>query len=712
MSTAARYVGMVAALALLALVSVATRATAQAGPDEPAAIVVYPYVVVDPASGTDTLIQLSNTDPAHLVELRCIYENITRKCEGGQPGESCFPHSFPPTVTCTGACVPREFPDCIGGTPGFPGDSCFPDPSFCDGQCVQGPPPETRLSPFRIRATAQQPLAWHASTGLLTLPLDGVQDSASSNQFSAVPGVGNDLFVGTLRCVAVTDDPYRPSSDNVLVGQATIESTQGTAGNPVGYSDAATYRAIGIKAVPSGVKRDEFLDLGGPNAEYESCPGAGLLDHFFDGANVTTGTVTTEVSTTLVLAPCGMTWPTITDRVAQYSLSNEFAQVFSTSQAIHGQMVSPLSLIDSPGDVFRSRSVFNIGISGSLTGHTRIVGLGASLGVDGRLHIVDGVGGGLHIVAIESHREPSAPDRVQSDAIDAGGAGVKLDEDVLAFRPPRCAGDCNFDRRVSIDELLLGVNMVLENAPHVACPPVDANLDGAVTVNEVIASVRAALNGCPAPVTPPPRVVTSTPTPTGSGSPQGVGPVITHLGVATADDRPLQNDSTDSMGRPVFSRPFGQGMTLIIEARPGQSDTGVGGTTYSEAGDLPDLQILVSRALGDGGAAVCEKDGHNGGIPAVPSLDFSADPATVAAINDLGCRAFERSGRPSVFPFTRTPGGSFATVSSLSTTQFGIPIAKAWAFPVGDTVVSVRVRDQAGNVGPVREMVVRVSPPL
>jgi len=694
MSTAARYVGMVAALAL-AVVSGASRVTAQAGPDEPAAIVVYPYVVVDPASGTDTLIQLSNTDPAHLVELRCLYENLTRKCELGQPGESCVPRSFAPTVTCTGACVAYDFPDCIGGNPG---DSCYPDPTFCSGRCTP-PPPETRLSPFRIRATAQQPLAWHASTGLQMLPLDGVQDSASSNHFSTVPAVGSDVFVGTLRCVAVTDDPYQPSSANALVGQATIDTSQGTPGNPAGYSDAASYRAIGIKALPGGANRDEFLDLGGPDAEYESCPGAGLLDHFFDGATLTTGTVTAEVSTTLVLATCGMTLPTITDRVVQYSVSNEFAQVFSTSQAIHGQMVTPLSLIDSPNDVFRSRSIFAIGVSGTLTGHTRILGLGAG----------PGVGGGLHIVAIESHRDPSAPDHVQSDAIDAHGAGVKSDEDVFAFRPPRCAGDCNFDRRVSIDELLLGVNMVLENAPHVACPPVDANADGAVTVDEVIASVRAALNGCPAPATPPRRIVPPTPTPTGSEAPQSVGPEITHLGVATADDRPLQNDSTDSMGRPVFSRPFGQGMTLIIEARPGQSDKGVGGTTYSEAGDLPDLQILVSRALGDGGAAVCEKDGHGGGIPAVPSLDFSADPATVAAINDLGCRAFERSARPSVFACTRTPGGSFATVSSLSTTQFCIPIAKAWAFPAGDTVVAVRVRDQAGNLGPVQEMVVRVN---
>jgi putative Ig domain-containing protein len=76
-----------------------------------------------------------------------------------------------------------------------------------------------------------------------------------------------------------------------------------------------------------------------------------------------------------------------------------------------------------------------------------------------------------------------------------------------------CVGDCNADGAVTVDELLLGVNIALGTAAATACASVDANGDGEVTINELLAAVNAALDGCPATVTPtetPP--VTSTPT--------------------------------------------------------------------------------------------------------------------------------------------------------------------------------------------------------
>jgi len=645
--TTARRVGMITAAVWLVMSPFASVAAhAQASPDEPAAVLVYPYIAVDPASHTDTLVQLSNTS-SQPVELRCFYEDFTPQCTNGQPGGSCFPGA----VTCRGLCIPH-------GT----------------------------STPLRIRATAGQPLAWHASAGLPAVPLpmaDPASGRTQSNQFSDIPGVGSGPFVGTLRCVAVTDDPYQPLSDNILVGQATIERSQGTPGSATGYSDAAQYRAIGIKALSTGANRDEFLTLGGPDAEYAACQGSNLLDHFFDGATLTTGGRTAEVTTTLVLASCSTT----AGSGMRFLVYNEFAQRFSGYRGVDGQSIIPLSMID----VHDPRtSIFSHAVSGTLTGHTRFEG------------------GGLHLVAIESHRDPSTPDRVQSDAINGYGAGVRPDRDVVAYRPARCSGDCNFDGKVTIDELILGVNMALGSLPRIACPPADANNDSAVTINELVSAVNAALGSCPQPVTPTPLVLPE-PTPFTSLPPQGAGPDITHFGVATADDRPVQPDSTDALGRPVFVRPFGQGMTLIIEAQPGQSRQTVGGMTYSDTGNLPDLQVLVSRPLGDGNPAVCEHDGHRGGIPAVPTLDFSTAPETVAAINDLGCRAYDRAAHNPASPCTRTSSGDFAMLTPLSTSQFCIPIAKAWAFPAGDTVVAARVRDVAGNLGPVREMVVRVN---
>jgi len=62
-----------------------------------------------------------------------------------------------------------------------------------------------------------------------------------------------------------------------------------------------------------------------------------------------------------------------------------------------------------------------------------------------------------------------------------------------------CAGDCNGDGVVTIDELITSVNVALGVADLQECPVVDANGDGAVTVDELIAAVASALNNCPAP---------------------------------------------------------------------------------------------------------------------------------------------------------------------------------------------------------------------
>ena len=66
--------------------------------------------------------------------------------------------------------------------------------------------------------------------------------------------------------------------------------------------------------------------------------------------------------------------------------------------------------------------------------------------------------------------------------------------------PTPCAGDCNRDASVTINELILCVNMALGSAPNDACPACDADGDGSVTINELIAAVDAALNGCPMPL--------------------------------------------------------------------------------------------------------------------------------------------------------------------------------------------------------------------
>jgi YVTN family beta-propeller protein len=59
-----------------------------------------------------------------------------------------------------------------------------------------------------------------------------------------------------------------------------------------------------------------------------------------------------------------------------------------------------------------------------------------------------------------------------------------------------CAGDCNLDRAVTVDEVLLGVNIALGNAFATACRAADADGDQEVSINELVSAVRFATEGC------------------------------------------------------------------------------------------------------------------------------------------------------------------------------------------------------------------------
>lgn len=59
-----------------------------------------------------------------------------------------------------------------------------------------------------------------------------------------------------------------------------------------------------------------------------------------------------------------------------------------------------------------------------------------------------------------------------------------------------CAGDCDSNGAVTINELLMVVNIVLGSTAPAQCFSVDTNHDGAVAVNEVVGAVDLALNDC------------------------------------------------------------------------------------------------------------------------------------------------------------------------------------------------------------------------
>ncbi|MBX3025395.1 hypothetical protein KF840_10880 [bacterium] len=212
--------------------------------------------------------------------------------------------------------------------------------------------------------------------------------------------------------------------------------------------------------------------------------------------------------------------------------------------------------------------------------------------------------------------------------------------------------------------------------------------------------------------------ITRTPTQTRTPTPTGrVGADITYVGLVRANDEVVPASGTTSQGWPIYVRPFGFSFSLVVEAKPGPSRRPVGTNAFrsdlTDPATRPDLEIIVSRPLGNGSLAVCDDMlPMIGGIPASPSFDLTQNISN--AINDLSCRFVNGSGLPGgrreSEACTVFGNGEFGFVVKATTVQFCALIAEPFGFPVGDTVVSVRVRDSSGQPGPPASFVVRITP--
>lgn len=240
------------------------------------------------------------------------------------------------------------------------------------------------------------------------------------------------------------------------------------------------------------------------------------------------------------------------------------------------------------------------------------------------------------------------------------------------------------------------------------------------------AAVPAVMHPTPIADTPIPTVPVATPTPSSPPTPlptrpvgredvkprkgQPIGPVITHFGGARADGYPVQPAGVEK-GIPTYLSQSGAGFIIVVEAKPGLGGHEVGRRVYVHFPDdpsaRPDLEIISNRPLGDGSRAVCDRLRPNiGGVPATSS--FAETPEVTAAINDFSCRFETHNDNDSAC--TVNQAGDFAFVNPETTQQFCMVVARAWAFPVGDTILTVRVRDVKGNPGPPKQLRIRRPP--
>lgn len=279
-----------------------------------------------------------------------------------------------------------------------------------------------------------------------------------------------------------------------------------------------------------------------------------------------------------------------------------------------------------------------------------------------------------------------------------------------------CLGDCNDDEEVVTSELIRGVRIALGSAEPASCPSFGSDGNGAATVAELLHAVRNSLQGClsPGDSTPTPtRTRTPGPSETpGTPPTPAPGPAITLFAVTRADGF-LVDPIDDDAEVPIYERPLGSGFNLVVEAGTGPGGGTVGVTTLDDSGP-PDLQVQATRRLGDGDPRVCDAQPPAGGIPAIDPPRFDDSPFVTTTLNDFGCRFLDGRGQTRGRGCNEENGcvafanGESGCVSRQTRRQFCATVDASMAFPLGDTLVTVRVRDTEGRLGDAASLIVRV----
>ncbi len=156
-----------------------------------------------------------------------------------------------------------------------------------------------------------------------------------------------------------------------------------------------------------------------------------------------------------------------------------------------------------------------------------------------------------------------------------------------AFAQTLCAGDCNRDGEVTVQELITGVNIALGELSVDDCPTFDRNNDGSVTIDELIAAVNNALSGCPAiqPTDTPTELPTETPAEIATETPTEVP---TETPTAPPTDTPTVTPAGTETGTPTEHDLIVRGGTIVdgTGAEPFEGDVAIDGGEIVAVGDL------------------------------------------------------------------------------------------------------------------------------
>jgi hypothetical protein len=123
---------------------------------------------------------------------------------------------------------------------------------------------------------------------------------------------------------------------------------------------------------------------------------------------------------------------------------------------------------------------------------------------------------------------------------------------------------------------------------------------------------------------------------------------------------------------------------------------------------------MFTMNLGNGNPAVCDNGPppQGGGIPGFSLDRFFApgDGEVTTALRDLSCKFEDRGVASSADACTRNIFGLPSFQGQGTNRQYCFQVPSPAAFQVGETIVGFQVRDTLGNLGPRREIVIRVLP--
>ena len=278
---------------------------------------------------------------------------------------------------------------------------------------------------------------------------------------------------------------------------------------------------------------------------------------------------------------------------------------------------------------------------------------------------------------------------------------------LLGFRPTGasalCPGDCDGSGMVSVDEIIVMVNVALGTEPVANCTAGDVNGDGQITVDEIIAAVNAVLLGCEEPV------VTATPTMPESATATATATAteeLTPTPTATATATPTQNGVltvADAVARDANGVALHLGETVTTE-----------GVLTVAAGIFANNKLKVFAQ--DGGAGIMVYDESSADVPAFaagqrlratgvirqqdPTSDANPAVGTIAIDITPGQASVVSDGNPLPDPQTV----SLATLNASGTAYTGTlvrvdgvqKVSGSWP-TVGSKSTQVSVSDDGGT---------------